>query len=294
MHVYLSSKIYSMKQLLVLPLLLIAFISFGQVPNYVPTNGLVGYWPFNGNANDESGNGNNGTNNGATLTTDRFGNANSAYGFVVDGSVGWGAAQQYIDVPYSSVFNSGVMTCSGWVYPEEKPSPYDNRPLTIFSRWNDASPNFRFQVTYGNEVQFQLYDNLGTSHIVLMGNVPFNEWSFVLCTYDGNECRIYLNGVLIHSELLGIQLMQGPSNLTIAQTKMPNGNWYFFDGTLDDLGYWNRALSESEIQQLYASCTSPITLNSIPDQSSCARGSSYSNSQCNCAVGRQSGNYQCF
>ena len=257
-----------MKQLLVLPLLLIAFISFGQVPNYVPTNGLVGYWPFNGNANDESGNGNNGTNNGATLTTDRFGNANSAYGFVVDGSVGWGAAQQYIDVPYSSVFNSGVMTCSGWVYPEEKPSPYDNRPLTIFSRWNDASPNFRFQVTYGNEVQFQLYDNLGTSHIVLMGNVPFNEWSFVLCTYDGNECRIYLNGVLIHSELLGIQLMQGPSNLTIAQTKMPNGNWYFFDGTLDDLGYWNRALSESEIQQLYASCTSPITLNSIPDQSS--------------------------
>ena len=204
------------------------------------------------------------------MTTDRFGNANSAYGFVVDGSVGWGGAQQYIDVPYSSVFNSGVITCSGWVYPEEKPSPYDNRPLTIFSRWNDASPNFRFQVTYGNEVQFQLYDNLGTSHTVLMGNVPFNEWSFVVCTYDGNECRIYLNGVLIHSELLGIQLMQGPSNLTIAQTKMPNGNWYFFDGTLDDLGYWNRALSESEIQQLYAACTSPITLSSIPDQNICS------------------------
>ncbi len=71
-----------MKQLLLLPLLFITVISFGQVPNYVPTNGLVGYWPFNGNANDESGNGNNGTNNGATLTADRFGNANSAYGFV--------------------------------------------------------------------------------------------------------------------------------------------------------------------------------------------------------------------
>ena len=52
-----------------------------QVPNYVPTNGLVGWWPFNGNANDESGNGNNGTVNGATLTTDRFGNANKAYSF---------------------------------------------------------------------------------------------------------------------------------------------------------------------------------------------------------------------
>jgi hypothetical protein len=55
--------------------------SIAQVPSYVPTNGLVGWWPFNGNANDESGNGNNGTVNGATLTTDRNGNANAAYSF---------------------------------------------------------------------------------------------------------------------------------------------------------------------------------------------------------------------
>jgi hypothetical protein len=50
----------------------------------LPSNlqqGLVGYWPFNGNANDESGNGNHGTVNGATLTTDRFGNAGKAYSF---------------------------------------------------------------------------------------------------------------------------------------------------------------------------------------------------------------------
>ena len=52
-----------------------------QVPSYVPTNGLVGYWPFSGNANDVSTNGNNGTNNGAILTADRFGNVNSAYDF---------------------------------------------------------------------------------------------------------------------------------------------------------------------------------------------------------------------
>ena len=52
-----------------------------QVPSYVSTNGLVGYWPFNGNAQDGSGNGNHGTVNGATLTTDRFGNQNGAYSF---------------------------------------------------------------------------------------------------------------------------------------------------------------------------------------------------------------------
>ena len=64
--------------------LLLTFFSFqfiSQIPNYVPTNGLVGWWPFTGNANDLSGNGYNGIVNGATLTTDRFGNNNQAYNF---------------------------------------------------------------------------------------------------------------------------------------------------------------------------------------------------------------------
>jgi hypothetical protein len=67
--------------------------TMAQVPNYVPTNGLVGYWPFNGNANDESGNGNNGTVNGATLTTDRNGLLNSSYQF---------SGNQKITVPHSN------------------------------------------------------------------------------------------------------------------------------------------------------------------------------------------------
>ena len=59
-----------MKKLLLLTLagFLVGFSAIAQVPNYVPTNGLVGWWPFTGNANDLSGNGNNGTVNGSTLT----------------------------------------------------------------------------------------------------------------------------------------------------------------------------------------------------------------------------------
>jgi len=52
-----------------------------NVPSYLPTNGLVGWWPFNGNANDESGNGNNGMVNGATLTNNRFDSNHTAYYF---------------------------------------------------------------------------------------------------------------------------------------------------------------------------------------------------------------------
>ena len=50
-----------------------------QLPDYLPTEGLVGWWPFNGNANDESGNGNDGVVNGATLIEDRDGNPNATY-----------------------------------------------------------------------------------------------------------------------------------------------------------------------------------------------------------------------
>ena len=62
-------------------LLAAAHVSAQTLPDYVPTDGLVGWWPFNGNANDESGNGNHGFNFGANLDVDRFGNSNSSYQF---------------------------------------------------------------------------------------------------------------------------------------------------------------------------------------------------------------------
>jgi len=61
--------------------LIIFYTITAQVSSYETSPGLVGWWPFNGNANDVSGNGNNGTVNGATLTTDRFGTANKANSF---------------------------------------------------------------------------------------------------------------------------------------------------------------------------------------------------------------------
>ena len=60
----------------------LATITMAQtIPSYVPTVGLVGWWPFNGNAYDESSNTNDGTVNGATLTIDRNGIVNSAFDF---------------------------------------------------------------------------------------------------------------------------------------------------------------------------------------------------------------------
>ena len=66
-------------------LCIVLLFSFGlleaQVPAYVPQSGLIGWWPFNGNAQDESGNGNHGQILGSTLTQDRNGISNSAFSF---------------------------------------------------------------------------------------------------------------------------------------------------------------------------------------------------------------------
>ena len=67
----------------------------------------MAWYPFNGNANDESGNGNNGTVNGATLTSDRFGNANSAFSFskLLNNSISFS----------TNFVGNGNSTISGWV-----------------------------------------------------------------------------------------------------------------------------------------------------------------------------------
>jgi len=79
-----------------------------QIPSYIPTNSLVGYWPFNGNANDESGNGNHGSVNSANLTTDRFGNSNKAYYF--------NGNQSFIKVTNnSSLQTPNAISINSWV-----------------------------------------------------------------------------------------------------------------------------------------------------------------------------------
>jgi len=97
-------------------LIFMVFLVFSSISTFaqIPTDSLVAYYPFNGNANDESGNGNNGIVNGATLTADRFGNANSAYSF--DG------VSNYIEVADNSTLNFGTndFSISMWLkYPSQ-------------------------------------------------------------------------------------------------------------------------------------------------------------------------------
>ena len=113
----------------------------------IPTNGLVAYYPFNGNANDESGSGNNGTVNGATLTTDRFGNPNSAYLF--------NGINNYIIIPNVIINPNSSGTISLWfnlnnLYPGYGGSYFfDAVANGVGSDWDGFSLGFHPRIIMG-------------------------------------------------------------------------------------------------------------------------------------------------
>ena len=239
---------------LTLCLIFMSQYTVAQVPSYVPTDGLVGYWPFDGNANDASGNGNNGVVNGPTLTSDRFGNNNSAYSFTVNSSAGWGSAQDRITVTNPTIPNDNSFTMSGWVNLETKPSPYNDRAHSLMGRWDDNETIiFRNQINYSGQIFTTLADDGLNWSVYSSGNVSYGSWEHVVITYDGSVLKHYKNGQLTGQETLNININTSTASLTFGEINMSNGHWLLFSGKMDDLGYWSRALTQEEITTLYES-----------------------------------------
>ena len=78
------------------------------LPAYLPADGLVGWWPFNGNANDESGNGNDGIPTNITYGNDRFGNPNSTLEIL-------GQSNRIVTIQNPTNINSNKKTFSAWI-----------------------------------------------------------------------------------------------------------------------------------------------------------------------------------
>jgi len=229
-----------------------------QVPSYVPTNGLVGYWPFNGNANDESGNGFNGTINGAILTSDRFGISNKAFSFNVN---------QSILINNTSTLNPYPLTISLW-YKATNWSP--GEASNIIRKYNSGSWN-------GFGISFNDYNNLpcvpsyylrSTTNRIIgyyneppfdQTNITLSQWYHYVFVVDASGGKIYVNGNLISSKP-----WTGIAGATASNLQLQIGglgdSW--FRGLIDDIGIWNRALTQQEITNLYNSnqCITNITV----------------------------------
>jgi hypothetical protein len=259
------------KTLHILTIFTLSISAYSQVPNYVPSNGLVGWWPFNGNANDESGNGNNGTVNGATLTIDRFGNANQAYGF--DGN-------DWIECAFNPLFNVGIgsFSIACWA------NRFGGNPFQHLVTRNQITvwPNAlnSYALRYENSgIAFFSAGNPNTNNaIIISPNIPnLNLWNQIIAVFNAQDftIRIYINGILatIGSVNPNIQnydnsggLFFGVEHPTVA---IPSGP-QFLNGSLDDIGIWNRALTECEIQNLYLAQLGSQAISAGADQSICS------------------------
>jgi len=197
------------------------------------TTGLVAYYPFNGNANDESGNGNNGTVYGATLTTDRFGNKNSAYNF--DG------AFDYIKMQIPA--SGGSFSISYWINFEFQPSR--EWILTLGVPYSEGG--FHFLLNKNGVTQFGFY-NSGQNSFDMTSN---KVWTHIVTIYDQHASTIstYINSAFTKADTASGSISN--SDLYIGK---PQGGWSgesYYKGIFDDLRIYNRVLSESEIKQLY-------------------------------------------
>lgn len=230
---------------LTLMLLFLAVCSFAQnIPSYVPSNGLVGWWPFNGNANDESGSGNNGTVNGATLTSDRFGIAGKAYDF--DGVNDYGVLNTILPNSFSISFWFNVDSFKTYTF--------QNIGSKLVSTYNNSNSLTGFELELaGQPVNYGLHGgafwcNPACDGIVSNARCDTVSWFFITATYNGNNLRYYVNGSLVDSSITNHNTNTQQIYIGARGNNQPS---FFLDGQLDDIGIWNRALTQQEITNLY-------------------------------------------
>jgi hypothetical protein len=218
--------------------------------------GLVAYYPFTGSADDASGNGNDGIVQGASLTTDRFGNPSCAYSF--------NGIDNYIQVPDSPELNPSSLSLSFWIKPEGLgcyqtfiAKGGNNFEFPGITAQYDAyyCGLFRYMSADYPEPNFQFSSNNPLSN---------NVWQHLVLTHTGTTVQLYVNGVLENEKNTGHSLAPPTTqDLYIGNEKSLWHNM-FYHGVMDDISVYNRALSGSEIEALYNSMPGTSTFYYTP------------------------------
>ncbi len=210
-------------------------------PSAFLKQGLVAYYPFNGNAKDESGNGHDGDVKGATLANDRNGNSNSAYYF--DG------ADDYINLGNDDDFNFGEsdFSISLWFQTSV------NQPSIYLIGKYHASIGPAYGVGTGlDTAAYAFVAETSSTMTQVQGNVNLanGAWRHMTAVCDRDtKLTVYVDGLIVNSvdptsKSGGIS---SEANLIIGAIE----SGQYFSGKIDDVRIYNRALSEAEVKALY-------------------------------------------
>ena len=270
-----------MKTLILLFSVLFTTTSFAQVPSYVPANGLVGYWPFNGNANDESGSNHNLIPSGdASLSNDRNGLQQSAFSLsdVINNS-----RLEFNLQDYSLVdnFNQGSLSIWLKITFHDITNHYfgfDN----MFMVRQKSGVNTQFYLgLLGGTMKLRMHLNgalPNSGDLTSNSSLSLNTWCNIVYTWDSSVEKIYINGVLDNSlnSSNSITALNSPDMFCFGSFGGVGGN--STNSILDDIGIWNRALTDCEIQNLYTSTNPSNTTTATACGSYAWNGTTYTSS----------------
>ena len=236
-----------MRYLLLSSLLALVLAVSAQIPDYVPTDGLIAWYPFDGNANDESGNGFHGDAQYTTATIDRNGVEDAALKF--NGMEGGGGSSVVID---HTMLNVGQEEYSIhlWFRPANlsqiSRALFNTIPHTGIAMTfnNNNSPSYVSYLLGPADAIWDYYYVHGS-----FNDYQTNGWYALTLTKQGADYKKYLNGVL--ESAYSAPLSENYNHDVAFRISGISADVQIFDGDLDDVGFWNRALTQQEVFALH-------------------------------------------
>ncbi len=214
--------------------------------NTTLTDGLVGLWSFDGpdvsgtTASDRSGNGNTGTlTNGPVVAAGKLGQALSFDG-----------VNDYVSVPDSNSLDlTDAITISAWFYAR---TITDDGIIAKRDYSGGEIANYQIQLDSSN-LYFTFFNGSYRSVNYPSSNIQLNRWYHVVATYDRSNEKLYVNGVLVASVAQTLAMLANSVPVSIGQVVRPinGGGFAPWDGSLDDVRVYNRALGAQEVSDLY-------------------------------------------
>lgn len=205
------------------------------------------YFTFNGNAQDMSGNGHHGTVNGATLTTDRFGNPNSAYFF--DG------IDDYIDIANPLGLQATNYTFSLWVKPASNPIGTAQCAVSVGGNSGDQ---FISNINAGGDIGLNIsgYQMPSGTFDLVSGQVPsIGVWYYVVGIRSNAYSLLYVNGILVDSVAFSPALTPKYGQNFANIGRRTYNQFQYFHGSIDDLKIYTEAtVPENALVSPYRSC----------------------------------------
>ena len=200
------------------------------------TNGLVAYYPFDSNANDASGNGNNGTVHGALYETNSSGQIALSFNGIND----------YVSLTKLPTSGSGNFSIFAWI---NDSSPVGTRQSIVSYGQTSAVPHagLYLYLNTNNKLQFDLTDSSGP---ISSKTINHGEWRYVGVVNTGGNIQLYVDGVADGSPFRMSPNIT-PFYQAIGAEGGPGAWGNFFNGLIDDVRIYNRALSVAEVQQLF-------------------------------------------